>query len=47
MCVHWYLSVGWWFATYNGKEGWVPSTYLEPYSREHRPDKSDYDMTDG
>ena len=21
---------GWWFASYDGKEGWVPSSFLEP-----------------
>ena len=24
------LPKGWWFATYNGNGGWVPSSFLEP-----------------
>ncbi len=25
-------NLGWWFGTFEGKEGWVPSTYLKPCS---------------
>ena len=24
------LCVGWWFVSYQDKEGWAPSSYLEP-----------------
>ena len=26
------VYIGWWFATYEGEGGWVPMSYLEPWS---------------